>query len=1532
MAADTSEGRGPQSGTRRWRWLLIPSLVASLAIAPPLQAQTPATRFEHLSVEDGLSHSAIMAIAQDRYGFLWIGTRNGLNRYDGYRFRVFQHDPEDPTSLADSDIDSIYEDRSGELWIGTSGGLHRFDRAEERFIRYLHDPEDPRSLSHNFVTAIFEDHTRTLWIATYGGLNRLAADGAFQHYLHDPADARALSDSWVETLAEDGEGRLWVGTNGGLDLYDRPSGTFRHYRHDPANPQGLSDNRISAIREDADGNLWVGTDRGLNRFDRETETFTRYRHGPVDLTTERIIELGADREGELWVGTFNAGLIRIPRGAAPPVQYRHHPADPRSLSGDRVLSIFEDRSGILWFGTWVGLNKYDRRLEQFALYRWEPGRDQTLTDSNISAILEDRSGVLWVGTWDKGLNRVDRQRSTVVQYRPDAEDPRSLPADTVEALCEDRSGVLWVGTLGGLARLDPARGTFTVYRNDPEVDSSLDHDTVYRIYEDRRGRLWIGTGVGLCRFEPATESFVRYRLSDEPEVNVFSILEDHAGILWVGSRSHGLFQLDPDAAESRDPLRHRHDPADDNSLGHDDVNYLYEDRSGNLWIGTDGAGLDRLDRLPERPARERFTHYREEDGLAGNQVVGILEDDTGHLWLSTSQGLSRLDPRTGEFRNFSIEDGLQSHVFSYRSAFRSPSGEMFFGGIHGFNAFFPDQIGSDPHGPGVVLTDFQLFNDSVPLRRVDSESPLEHSILATTELRLSHRHDVFSLEFAALHYANPQKNRYAYRLEGFDSDWTTTDAGKRFATYTNLDAGRYRFRVRGSNPSGVWSEEEATLWIVVAPPPWKSWWAYTLYALALSAAVVSAVRAQRRKLDKERAARQKELEQERAARQKELEQERAVSRRLREVDKLKDDFLANTSHELRTPLYGITGLAESLIDGVAGKVPSAVKSNLAMIVSSGRRLSHLVNDILDFSQLRHQSLELTRRPVDLRPLVEVVLALSRPLVGSKSLVLTNAVPGDLPPADADEDRLQQILHNLVGNAVKFTESGSVEVAAEAVDAQLVVRVTDTGIGILKEEHERIFDAFEQADASTEREFGGTGLGLAVTRQLVALHGGEIEMQSTPGEGSTFAFTLPIAAAEATSAAEITIPAALEIDSVPDAPEVTAEPRPAGEDSARILVVDDEPVIRQVLVNQLAAEGYAITQATSGAEALAQIEECLPDLVLLDVMMPRMSGYEVCRTLRKRNSLEELPVVFLTAKGQPSDLVVGLAAGANDYLPKPVSKSELLARVRTHLALLDVHRQLSQLVEERTSQLAERDLLLAERERLIGELEMRNADLARFNYTVAHDLKNPLTTIRNFIGLLERDAEQGDHDRLRQDLRRIDDAASTLHRLLDELYEFSRVDHPPIPCEEVALGELVSHVLSDLADVIAERGVEVEVAADLPAVCGDRRRLRQVVRHLMQNAVDYLGDQPSPRVEVGVRDQEPPVFYVRDNGQGIDPRYHEKIFGLFQRLSPEASDGTGVGLALVKRIVEIHGGRIWVESEGRGRGSTFCLTLPGVGAA
>ena len=1514
----TSPGAGGLAGViavcRSLTSLLLGGFVLGGLLGPPASGQVPATRFEHLSVDDGLSHSAIHDMVQDRHGFLWFATRNGLNRYDGRSFRVFQHDPDDPDSLTDSLVGALLEDRDGRLWVGTPSGLDVYDFATDRFVHHRHDPDDPLSLSSDSIGEIFEDRAGNLWVATEQGIDRRNPDGSFLRLGHDPADPTRLADPRVLALVEDRGGRMWVGGYGGLSLFDPTTATFRSFRHDPADPTSLGENLINALVEDPGGGLWVGTARGLYHFDSASEVFAPYPQvegAPYDLASERIFELLVDGEGDLWVGTLNAGMFRIPQGGGPPTQFRHDDADPWSLSGDRVMSLFEDRSGVLWASTYVGLNKYDRRREQFATYRREPTRPSTLSDSNISALFEDRGGALWVGTWDKGLNRLDRERGTVAQFQPDATDTGSLPDDTVLDVTEDRSGALWVATWGGLARRDPGQTAFTVYRPDPEDPESLDSDAVIAVHEDRAGRIWVGTILGLSRFEPRGERFVRRPLSDGIDPGVSVLSEDSAGILWLGT-SAGLLAIDPATPESVAPLIWlQHDPDDPDSLANDEINDLHLDRSGTLWVATDGGGLDRMEWSPESPERATFRHLREADGLASNQVLCILEDDDGRLWLSTSRGLSRFDPGTGSVHNFGVADGLQSSVFSYRSALRDRAGTLYFGGTHGFNAFRPERIRTDPVAPPVVLTDFQLFNRSVPLQRIDPSSPLERSILETEDIRLTHRQNVFSIEFAALHFASPGDNRYAYQLEGFDADWIPTSAERRLATYTNLDAGSYVFRVRAANKDGVWNEEGASLRITVLPPPWQTWWAYMLYGLGLVALIGWGVSSQRRELRREREA---------------AEYERAVSHRLREVDRLKDEFLANTSHELRTPLYGIVGLAESLLDGAAGELPDAARSDLSMIVGSGRRLGQLVNDVLDHSRLTHGSLELRRQPVDLRPLVEVVLALQAPLAASKDLELRNAIPADLPAADADEARLEQILHNLVGNAIKFTEQGWVEVAAKvATDPrsmgrgeELLVAVEDSGIGIPEDQQERIFEAFEQAEAGIQRTFGGTGLGLAVTRELVELHGGRIWVESRVGQGTSFSLALPISARPAEtsdppgSAPLLSTPLHPTVQRVfpSPGPSVKADregvapalvPQVEGTKTRpRILVVDDEPINLQVLSNHLASEGYDVELVSNGADALHRLANERFDLVVLDVMMPGMSGYEVCRALREDHPLEQLPVIFLTAKNQVPDLVTGLAAGGNDYLSKPIGKDELLARVRTHLELLTVNR----------------------------DLAAKNAELARFNYTVAHDLRNPLTTIKNFLGLVRRDAAAGSTGRLERDLDRLDAAADRLHRLLDELFELSRVGSRTMPSDWVDVGELARQVVVELAEPIADQGLRVTVAPDLPEAWGDRERLREVVRHLLSNSVRYGGERSKPRIEVSFRqDGSETVYVVRDDGIGIDPKYHDKVFGLFERLDPLAFDGTGIGLTLVQRIVEVHGGRIWVESEGSGSGCAFCFTLP-----
>ncbi len=1511
------------AGALRPRWSYL-CLGALLALAPPLVASSSSNvEFEHLTTEDGLAHSSVWDVLQDRHGFLWFATAGSLQRYDGYELISYQHDPDDPDSIAAAQILKIFEDRHGILWLGTrSEGLDRLDPSTGRFQHFRPAADD--GLADGRVRSIYEDHSGVLWLGSYGGLHRWhPEDGSFTNYLPDPDDPDSIGTGTVSAMLEDRYGDFWVGSGSGLHLFDRSAGSFRHFVYDADDPSSLPGGGVNEIYEDPSGELWIGTDWGLARFERERAAFVRYALSPGNVN---VVELLEDADGELWIGTYGDGVFRTDRsanGQDPSGQgerFVHFVADPQDrtrLGSNRVHGFWLDRSGILWIAHRSGVDKYDRRRERFVKYRQETGE---LAGKQVWSVLEDRSGVLWISALDGGLTALEGhgpKRSVISHYRHEPESSQSLAKSQTTALLEDRYGELWIGHMfGGLSRLDRERRRVTRY---PPETTSLDNGTVATLLEDRSGTVWIGLlGDGVQRYDRPRDAFVSYEHDPEdpsslgPE-SVYALHEDRAGDLWIGGYG-GVSRFDPDTGEFD---RIVHDPANRNSLSHNDVSSIREDDDGFLWIGTMGGGLNRWDR-----ARDEFRHYRIKDGLPSDAVVGIVEDEGGRLWLATDQGLACLDPRSGELRAYDVQDGLHGNTFFIGPAYRTRAGELFFGGDGGVTAFYPDAVVDDPVAPEVVITELLLDGAPVSRQGLDPASPFAKPANEISELVLSHHYKTFSLEFAGLHFATPDKNRYAFRLEGYD-DWVESGARHRRARYTNLDPGSYRFQVRSANRDGEWSAAKS-IGIRVLPPPWETWWAYGLYVLIGSALIATYLRSQRAKLERERQI---------------AERERAASRRLQEADRLKDEFLANTSHELRTPLYGITGLAESLIDGAAGELPDAARSHLAMLVASGRRLTSLVNDILDFSKLKHRSLALERRPVDLRSVSEVVLALSHPLVGSKELRLVNAVPVDLPPADADEDRLQQILHNLVGNALKFTEAGTVEVGAEVFGdggKEIVVRVTDTGLGIAEDEQERIFRAFEQADASIERRHGGTGLGLAITRRLVELHGGRLWLESTPEEGSAFFFSLPRFAGEVPvgTVSAGAVPVGTRPVGLPVAPHEIAEvavpdtaPSPPSS-SADVLIVDDEPVVRQVLVNHLATSGYRLRQAANGVEALERIEERLPDLVLLDVMMPRMSGYELCRNLRQHHTLDELPVIFLTAKSQPSDLVVGLAAGANDYLAKPITKSELLARVKTHLDLLDVHRQLSLLVDERTSQLHEREQLLNERGRLIDQLNRRNAELARFNYTLAHDLKNPLTTIKNFVGLVAHDAEKGDHDRLRHNLEQVDTAADRLHLLIEELYEFSRIERPLGPPVAVPVGKLVEKARSELADDIARHRVEVETAPNLPVVRGDREQLQKLFVQLLRNAVHYLGDQKRPRIEIGVRDRESgPLIYVRDNGLGIDPRYHEKIFELFERLDPDDPYSTGVGLALVKRIVEAHDGEVWVESEGVGSGSTFCVSLP-----
>jgi len=1259
-----------------WRKILWLGLLTLATLNPPafLLAQNRPVKFERLGLEQGLSQSSARRILQDHQGFMWIGTQDGLNRYDGYNFTIYEHDVQDSSSISDNWITSIYEDRSGTLWIGTRGGLNKFNREKEQFTRFVNNPANPHSLSNNSIWSIYEDRSGTLWIGTSGGLNKFDREKEqFTRFVHDPNNPHSLSHNTVRSIYEDRSGTLWILTAGGLcqlSRDDRDTGQFIRFVRDHKIQPHLSRDIVTSVFEDHTKTLWIGTYNGLTRFDRNRGQFTRFVHDPNNphsLSHNLVIPIHEDNTGVLWIGG-EFGLNQFDRETEKFFRFVNDPKDPQSLGANGIWAIYEDRSGMLWLGTdGGGINRIDSERRQFTHFAHDPNNPHSLSHNTVRSIYEDRSGMLWVGTLHGGLNRVDRVKKQFTRFKNEPRNPYSLSNNRVWSIYEDRTGAFWIATSGGgLNRFDRSKEQFTHFVHDAKNPHSLSSNLINVIYEDHAGTLWIGTEFGLNQFDRETGKFFRF-VNDPKNPNslsqnyVFAIHEDHTGMLWIGTRG-GLNRFDRRKGQF---TRFHYDPKEIHSLSHNVISSICEDHAGVLWIGT-SDGLNRFDR-----DKEQFTYYTEKDGLPNSYIYGILEDDHGRLWLSTNKGLSRFDPQTKKFRNYDVTDGLQGNEFNSGAYHKSRNGEMFFGGINGLTAFHPDSIKDNSYIPPVAITAFIRYNTD----EAEGVAIAEKGISAKKEIPVSYKDNILAFEFAALNYRNTFKNQYAYKLEGYSDKWIRLGT-KRDVTFTNLDPGEYTLRVKGSNNDGVWNEEGTSIKITITPPWWKTWWAYTLYVLMFAGIILGYIRYKTQ-------AQAKEL----ALKNRELQQERQVTERLRQVDKLKDDFLANTSHELRTPLHGIIGLAESSVADSSVTLPKRMQANLGMIIASGKRLASLVNDILDFSKLKTHHLDIQKKPIDMRVLVDLVLKFSESLVAGKKLILKNEIPADLPPVEGDENRLQQVLHNLVGNAIKFTESGEVKISAAQRNGMVEISVADTGIGISKDKQQDIFKSFEQVDTSISREYGGTGLGLAITKSLVELHGGKIWVESEAARGAVFTFTLPVSKGKPEALVK-TIDLARVRDvgrrawgeereaTSSDSYDQRPSPFPllpsAQNGAFHILIVDDEPVNQQVLANHLTLGKYRFSQAYNGEEALRAIDKTKFDLILLDVMMPRMSGYEVCQRLRKKYLPAELPVIMVTAKDQVQDLIEGLSSGANDYLAKPFSKDELLARIKTHLNLLKIN--------------------------------------------------------------------------------------------------------------------------------------------------------------------------------------------------------------------------------------------------------------------
>jgi len=1248
--------------------------------------------FEHLSSTEGLSQSYVDCILQDHHGFLWFGTGDGLNRYDGYRFKVFRLKPFDSNSLNDNQIQSLFEDRHGIIWVGTQvGGLNSYNPVTGTFTRFLHDPERETSLSDNMVFDVCASSTEpdVLWVCTNYGLNKLVTGPTelppektvFQHFFHDPDDSNSLSSNFIRTVLEDHHGKLWIGTWEGLNVMDRETGHITRFPGNPDIPGNLSNGKIECLFEDHDGVLWVGTfGGGLNRFDPSTGQFTRYQHDPqnsLSLGGNRVTSMIQDNAGNYWIGT-DKGLSQFQRKTHSFINHYHDPANTSSLSVQGVLSLYQSPSGVIWVGTNTG--GIDHFLpHEYGFPALCPGTN-TKNDPQLKSIysfliLPDAPDVLWIAMGGT-LIQYDRQKNDITRYIIDSTQAPDDQGKNIASLAGDSKGRIWIGSLQGLTRFDPVTKQMFQFTHAPQNASSLckvSRINVLHMDREKTDILWIGfhsSGLGKLDMTRNVFSYFRSSFSESDTIShnsITCITESLDGYLWIGTKK-GLNLFD----KNREHFRHfLHNPDSINSLSSNYILSLYEDKDRILWVGTDNAGLNKLewshiDRISG--CSPKVTHFDESDGLPNEVIYGILEDNSRHLWLSTNQGLSRFDMNTKKFRNFGRRDGLLSSEFNTGSYFKAKTGELFFGGISGMNSFSPEHIRDNTHVPPVVFTDFLLSNESV---LTGAGKFLQKSITETDKIVLNNKQNVFSLEFSALDFANSQKNQYAYFLEGFDHSWN--DIGtRRFITFTNLPAGSYRLRVKAANNDGLWNAEGAHINIRIKPV----WWETNLAVIFLVIMVAGLfILGMRLKLNRERMKNQLKLE-------------RIRAEHLSELDQMKSRFFANISHEFRTPLTLILGPMEQWL---SGDIRSDLKKTARRVIRNARSLLSLVDELLNLSRLETGKLRLKAGKGDLVQHVKTLFYGFESLAGSRDISLEFSCNTPVHELYFDAEKMERVWNNLFCNAIKFTpDHGQVSLTIQILhneqplvlkDAspepekmgayELQIQIWNSGKGISANHLSLLFDRFYQTDGMGKSNMG-CGIGLALVKELVELHHGSVEVKSLEGKWTEFTLRFPMGK-EHLAASEIVDNPKMYDLMKPSAQcfiaeqentvrEDTGPEQHLAEDTSRlILVIEDNPDMREYLAEILSGSGRVI-QAGDGIEGLKMAIHTIPSLIVSDVVMPNMDGCQLCQKIKADERTSHIPFILLTAKSTTECKMEGLQLGADDFLIKPFNSAELLLRV------------------------------------------------------------------------------------------------------------------------------------------------------------------------------------------------------------------------------------------------------------------------------
>ncbi len=1101
-------GRVPQQpavvAALRWRSWLIAAVFAIVALSPgAAAADTPPLVLEHLTTAEGLPQGTVLSTLQDSQGFVWLGTEDGLIRYDGHELFRYAYSRNTRDGLPGNFIYQIVEDAHHDLWIAIpDAGVARWNRATDNFTVFRHDPARPDSLGSNAVRTVLPESDGRVWVGTGdAGIDILdPSSGRVEHLRHDPERPDSLLDDRIYTLARDRSGTLWVGTEIGLDRWRAESRGFAHVRHVAGDASSLSGSQVSRIVEDQGGAIWVATmDGGLDRIGADGRVATAFRHDahkPGSLASDDVRAVLEDQAGHLWVGTAD-GLDLLDRATGRFTHFRHQDSDVGSLRDSFVMSLYQDEAGLVWIGTRAG------GVSRWNPHSWELGghRPAWLGEKLVTAFADAPNNRLWIASLGGGLVQTDTETGETTSIDAIVGRHNALGDEHVMSLLQDRRGTLWIGTMTDGLKTLGAHARLASIPVKPGDARSLSAAGIMTIFEARSGLIWVGThGGGVNVVDPVTGIVRQLLYGDSVRggisgSNVTAIAEDLRGNIWIGTEGGGL---DLARADGTVEQVFRHDPNDPGSLPANTVYAINVDGQGRVWVGTDGGGLARVVGNASAPKAIRFQTYSREEGLSSDTIYGVVDDASGRIWLSGNAGLMRFDPDSGTVKTYHREHGLQGEEFDLGASHRLRDGRLCFGGPGGFNVFDPARLFENRTPPRLALTRLEVLGVPAP-----SSTPY----WLLNRVDVDHRASIVSLDFGALDFTSPKLNRIAYRMAGLTDRWIELGTQRR-VTLTNLDSGDHVLEVRAANADSVWSQTPLRVTIHRSPAPWRSPWAYAAYALVALALLGYRLRLQRARIRQVVRA-QERLEAEVELRTHELLES---NRRLEEAVKAKSSFLDRMSHELRTPMNGVVGMTELLVRTSLSPVQARLTQTIR---SSSQLLLHIVNDLLDLSKIQAGKVELEALPLSLEGILEECATLFAGSAEAKGLELIVCPPKHLGRSlIGDPLRLRQILVNLIGNAVKFTEQGEVVVRAdvrliEADRAFVELAVSDTGIGMDTTTLAKVFEPFTQGDESTSRRFGGSGLGLTICRDLAALLGGTITAESQPGLGSTFRVTLPV---------------------------------------------------------------------------------------------------------------------------------------------------------------------------------------------------------------------------------------------------------------------------------------------------------------------------------------------------------------------------------------------------------------------------------------